>query len=81
MGYHKRDIKKGIYGEFSKIEEEFSELQDAFEQNDKILQIVEICDLLGAIEEYSRRNFGLSVSDLKSFSDKTKSAFISGDRG
>lgn len=26
MAYHVRDIKKGVIGEFSKIEEEFDEL-------------------------------------------------------
>jgi hypothetical protein len=29
MGYHKTKIEKGILGEFSKIKEEFQELEDA----------------------------------------------------
>jgi NTP pyrophosphatase (non-canonical NTP hydrolase) len=75
MGYHKVEIKKGIYGEFSKIIEEVDELTDAVEQDDKILQICELSDLIGAIEQYSESKFGLSLVDLKKFSDKTKSAF------
>lgn len=75
MGYHKKEIKKGILGDFSKIKEEFEELEDGFEQSDKILQICELTDLIGAIESYSEKNFNLSLEDLKKFSDKTKSAF------
>lgn len=74
MGYHKNIIEKGIIGEFSKIKEEFQELEDAFEQNDKILQICEMSDLIGAIELYADK-FGLTLNDLKVFNDKTKSAF------
>jgi hypothetical protein len=75
MGYHKNKIIKGVIGEFSKITEEYFELLDAFEQKDKILQLCELSDLLGAIEEYSITKFNISILDLKDFSDKTKSAF------
>lgn len=75
MGYHKKEIRKGILGEFSKIQEEFEELTDAVEQKDKVLQICELTDLIGAIEIFSEMKFGLSLDDLKKFSDKTKSAF------
>lgn len=75
MGYHKRTINKGIYGEFSKIKEEFEELEDSFLQNDKILQMCELTDLLGAIEGYAQKHFYLTLGDLKKFSDKTKAAF------
>lgn len=75
MGYHKKIISKGIYGEFSKIKEELQELEDAFEQNDKILQMCELTDLIGAIEGYAQKYFYLTLGDLKKFSDKTKNAF------
>lgn len=75
MGYHKKEIVKGILGEFSKIQEEIEELSDAIEQDDKILQICELSDLIGAIESYSELKFNLSLSDLIKFSNKTKSAF------
>ena len=80
MGYHLKEIEKGILGEFSKIKEEFEELSDAIEQRDPILQLVELSDLLGAIEEFSKTNWNISLRDLKSFSDKTKSAFKEGKR-
>ncbi len=79
MGYHKNKIDKGIIGEFSKITEEYQELQDAVEQDNKVLIICELTDLIGAIEEYSK-NFNLTIDDLKSFSDLTKSAFKEGKR-
>lgn len=75
MGYHNREIEKGVLGEFSKIKEEFEELEDAFEQSDKILQLCELTDLVGAIELYVENKFNLTLEDLKKFSDKTKSAF------
>lgn len=75
MGYHVVKINKGILGEFSKIQEEFEELQDAYLQEDKVLQICELTDLIGAIELFSKENFNLSLDDLIKFSDKTKSAF------
>lgn len=80
MGYHNREIKKGILGDFSKIFEEFDELLDANEQGDKVLEICEICDLLGAIELYTVSHYNLTLEDLKKFSDKTKSAFKDGTR-
>lgn len=74
MGYHKREIQKGVFGEFSKIKEEFDELVDAQEQGDKILQICELTDLVGAIEEYIKK-WNMTIEDLVQFSNKTKSAF------
>ena len=79
MGYHLEPIKKGKLGEFSKIKEEFEELSDAFLQDDPVLIINELTDLVGAIEAYAGK-WNLTLSDLKSFSDKTKSAFIDGTR-
>jgi len=80
MGYHKREIKKGVLGEFSKVQEEFTELFDAFEQTDKVLQICELTDLLGAIESFSEKQFNLTIEDLMKFTNKTKSAFEEGSR-
>lgn len=79
MGYHLVDIEKGTIGEFSKIREEFQELEDGVKQDDSILIICELSDLVGAIEEYAKK-FNLTIDDLKKFSDKTKSAFKEGKR-
>lgn len=79
MGYHLKEIEKGVLGQFSKIREEFEEAQDAFEQNDSILIICELADMVGAVEEYVKR-WNLDLLSLKQFSDKTKSAFKEGKR-
>lgn len=79
MGYHLKEIEKGIVGEFSKIKEEFQELEDAQEQQSKVLIICELTDLVGAIEEYAKK-YNLTLADLKQFSDMTKSAFKEGKR-
>lgn len=80
MGYHINKIEKGKIGEFSKIKEEFQELEDAFQQKDKVLQICELTDLIGAIEIFSSTKFGISLEDLKKFSDKTVASFVEGTR-
>jgi hypothetical protein len=74
MGYHIKEIEKGNLGEFSKIKEEWQELEDAVLQKDSILTLCELSDLVGAIEEYLKR-WNMNLNDLKNFSDKTKSAF------
>lgn len=79
MGYHLKQITKGEIGAFSKIREEFQELEDAVDQKDSVLILCELSDLLGAIEAYSER-WNISIKDLKNFSDKTKSAFKEGKR-
>jgi hypothetical protein len=79
MSYHKTEIPKGKLGEFSKIEEEFLELKDGYEQDHKILQICELADLVGAIEEYGKK-FNLTLDDIIKMKQSTKEAFENGDR-
>jgi phosphoribosyl-ATP pyrophosphohydrolase len=81
MGYHKTNIPKGLLGQFSKIKEEFLELEDAVDQQDKILVACELSDLIGAIKHFSVDHLGLSLVDLVIFNDKTEEAFKEGKRG
>lgn len=80
MGYHKRDIKRGTYGDFSKIQEEWEELADAREQGAKLLELCELSDLYGAIAGYVEKHFGLTIEDIKQMSELTSSAFRDGER-
>ena len=80
MGYHKRDITRGKFREFSKIKEEFEELEDAVQQEDVILQMCELADLVGAIEGYANSHLGISLEDIIKFKDKTKTSFQEGSR-
>lgn len=79
-GYHIRSIEKGVFGEWSKVVEEFQEIQDAQEQNNKIMELVEISDMYGAIEEYLKESFNMSMEDIKTMSDITKKVFREGHR-
>ena len=79
MPYHKTHIKKGTLGQFSKIIEEFEELKDAHNQGSKIMEFIELSDLLGAIEAYIKPN-GLELYDLILMKDITVSAFKDGTR-
>lgn len=78
-GYHIKEIEKGKLGEFSKIKEEFQELEDAYEQNDTILMICECSDLIGAMKHFLSK-YNITISDLIKFNDKTESAFLAGKR-
>lgn len=79
MSYHKRKIKKGVLGEFSKIREEFEELEDAHEQASPVLEICELCDVIGAVEAYAKR-WNLTLDDLIRMKKSTSDAFKSGKR-
>lgn len=81
-GYHLTSIDKGILGQSSKILEEVYELIDAEKQSVKIMQLVELSDLIGAISLYLDKNFpGMTLEDLKAMSDVTQRAFKNGRRG
>jgi phosphoribosyl-ATP pyrophosphohydrolase len=81
MGYHKSKIKRGEFGELSKIREEFEELLDANAQGAKIMILCELSDLVGAIEGYTKKYHpGISLSDLVQMSNLTQSAFLDGSR-
>lgn len=80
-GYHLTEIKKGEYGEISKIQEELDELKDANRQGSRILELVELADLLGAMEGYIEKHFpNIRMVDLFLFSRITQRAFKSGER-
>lgn len=80
MGYHIKEITKGHIGEFSKIAEEYAELADAYFQNNDILMLVELSDLVGAIDLFVKRNYNLTIMDVVAFSNLTQSAFQDGSR-
>lgn len=79
-GYHNTIIPKYDVGDFGKILEETSELTDAVLSNNKIMTLVELSDLYGAIEHYVIKNFGMSMNDVKIMNNTTQRAFINGRR-
>lgn len=80
-GYHVRNIEKGVLGHYSKVIEEAEEFLDACEQECKIMALVELSDMIGAIKEYLRMQFpGTTLEDLEKMATITKRAFDSGHR-
>lgn len=79
IGYHVREIPRGVYGEPSKIYEECEEFRDAIEQDSMVLAINELSDLYGAIKAYVEAR-GWSMTDLAAMSEITERAFESGER-
>lgn len=80
MGYHNKEIPKGTLGEFSKIREEFMEAEDAIEQDNSIMLLVELSDLIGAIESYCEKNHKITLENLITMNKATKKAFNDGTR-
>lgn len=79
-GYHLRKITtQGVFGETSKIREELEELEEALEQDNKILALCELSDLFGAIEGVAEK-LGVKMDDVMKMSAATKRAFLSGQR-
>ena len=80
-GYHLVEIKRGTFGEVSKIQEEVLELEDAIVQKNKIMALNELADIIGAVEGYLLKNYkDLSFDDLIKMKDCTKRAFENGRR-
>lgn len=81
VGYHISDIPKGEFGTIEKIVEEALELQDANKQNCKVMMLVELSDLYGAIRGFLNNNFpDIKMSDLEKMSNITERAFDNGFR-
>jgi hypothetical protein len=80
MGYHKNKIPKGVFGEVSKIDEEYLEFRDAIDNDNPVMALMELSDLIGAIEEFSKKHYNIGMDSLKKMSDTTKSAFEDGTR-
>lgn len=83
-GYHLVPIAKGVLGETSKIAEELEELEeleDAQRQGNRIMMLVELSDLYGAVEHYLETKFpGMAMADLAVMAATTRRAFDNGRR-
>lgn len=80
-GYHFEIIPKYEIGTAGKIFEEMSEFHDALLQNNKIMALVELSDLYGAIQLYLKKNYhNITMEDLNKMNEITQNAFINGRR-
>lgn len=80
IGYHESKIPKGEIGYLTKIMEEYHELIDASNQGCAVMEILELSDLVGAIEAYATKNWDITIFDLKEMADITARAFRAGER-
>jgi hypothetical protein len=80
-GYHNDLIPKTReLGSSDKITEEYREFIDALKQGNKIMALVELSDLYGAMDFYLKTHFGMTIDHLKTMSDVTCRAFENGRR-
>ena len=75
--WHKRKIIRGVYGELSKIQEELEEAQDAEEQNLDVMLLIELSDIIGAVEGVSMKKFNMSAEQLLAFARRRSEIIIS----
>jgi len=82
MGYHIKEITKGELGELSKVNEELQEALDAEEQKNPVMVLLELSDILGAVDSYLQKHYDgkLTLKDLVVMAKATQRAFQSGER-
>lgn len=80
-GYHIKDIIKGEVGELSKIYEEIEELKDSEAQGIKLMILLELSDVIGAISLYLEKHHeNICMEDLIKMSGITHKVFKEGYR-
>jgi hypothetical protein len=80
-GYHIATITKGELGTLSKIREELEEAEDANRQGCGVMLLVELSDMIGAIEAFLEVQFPhQNLDDLICMSRITQRAFRNGHR-
>lgn len=81
-GYHLRKIEKGVLGQLSKVREELEEAEDAHDQQNPVMVLVELSDMVGAIDAYLFEHFGgsISIQNLNAMAQATARAFRAGRR-
>lgn len=66
MKFHQRTITKGIYGQLSKVREELEEAEDALEQRQPVMLLVELSDIVGACAGVAEQ-FNVTLDGLVAF--------------
>lgn len=80
-GYSLSSIPRGKFGEISKIKEEVEELEDAMEQGSYVMSLVELSDILGAIDGFLEKYFpNVDKEELDRMNKITQRAFKNGYR-
>jgi hypothetical protein len=81
IGYHTDTIQKHEVGTLGKIGEEFAEIKDAKKNGIKIMELVELSDLYGAVQMYLENNFkDITMHDIEVMSNTTRRSFKNGRR-
>lgn len=81
-GYHDNNIPRGKFGTSSKIYEEIQEFKDAEKDENPIMSLLELSDLVGALEGYLETEFKgkITLDHLIKMNTKTRRAFENGIR-
>ncbi len=64
IGYHLRPIPRGVFGNISKVLEEMAECEDAHDQGSSVMLILELSDLVGAIQGFLAAH-NLTTKDIR----------------
>lgn len=66
--FHEKPVTRGVYGEFSKIQEELEEAIDAAERGQTLLLRIELANLIGAVKGVADK-YGFNFYELAQFSE------------
>jgi hypothetical protein len=80
MGYHSREIDKGVLSEPTKIIEEYEEWRDALALGNPVMGLIELTDMIGAIEAFTLKYYNINLEQLIVMTRATQSAFKDGTR-
>ena len=72
--FHVMPVRRGTYGELSKVQEELDEALDAETRGQKLLLMIELSDIIGAVAGVAERH-GYSLDDLIQFSELRRNVF------
>lgn len=78
-GYRLKHINKGVFGELSKVREELEEAEDASSQGNRLMLLMELSDIIGAVSAVADNN-NSSLDELLTMHRTTKRAFMNGHR-
>lgn len=79
--YHIMDIPKAPSGSFFKIYEEVFEMLDAIKQENKLMELQELSDMIGACKQYINTNYNdITFNDILKMTEATERAFKSNKR-
>ena len=79
MKFHKTEIRKGVYGQLSKVQEELDEAVDAEAQGQDLMLFIELSDIVGACAGVAKQ-YGITLEQLVKFAELRSEVAIAAEK-